>query len=250
MNRRALLGAVGWIAAGGIARAAIRPPPPVSRRLKLFNAHTGETFDGPYRSSDGVIDSAAAELAEFLRDHHSGVEVWMDIGVVDFLWEILNAVGASSATILSAYRTPETNAMLARTTFGVAEHSQHIYARAIDFTIGSALADAMTAARRMRHGGVGWYPRSHFIHVDTGPVRNWDLGDTNLQNLLVNPATGEPRLRNASLTGRPSAPAPRIIQSSQYTNHGVSDELIRSSAYSSDGVKDSLIRPSQYGTSH
>ena len=185
MNRRALLTAMGWfISAGGSARAAIRPPPSVSRRLKLYNVHTKETFDGPYRGPDGVIDSAAAELSEFLRDFHSGVVATIDIAVIDFLWDALNAVGATDATILSAYRTSETNAMLARTTFGVAEHSQHMYARAIDFTIGSRLEEAMAAARAMKRGGVGWYPNSGFIHIDSGPVRNWDLDDTGLGRLL------------------------------------------------------------------
>jgi uncharacterized protein YcbK (DUF882 family) len=250
-SRRALLSAAGWAGASGLARAAIRPPPSESRRLKLFNAHTRESFDGPYRNADGVITAAVTELSELLRDHHSGVAVSIDIGVIDFLWDVLNAVGASAATILSAYRTPETNAMLARTTFGVAEHSQHIYARAIDFTIGSSLGDAMTVARRMQRGGVGWYPRSHFIHVDTGPVRNWDLAETHLQDLLTNPADAErARLRGATLAGRSSPHAPRLVQTSQYAPHGVSSEVIRPSAYGSGGIKDSLVRPSQYAGSH
>ncbi len=253
MNRRTLLGAVGSMVVGGVARAAIRPPASVSRRLKLFNAHTRETFDGPYRGSDGVIASAAADLSEFLRDHHSGVAVSMDMGVIDFLWDVLNAVGTGSATILSAYRTPVTNAMLARTTFGVAEHSEHMFGRAIDFTIGHALAEGAVAARAMRRGGVGWYPRSKFIHVDTGPVRNWSLGNTDLQNLLINPADAhEPHLRSASMTGPARGQAPHAakaesIQPSQYAPDSVGDELIRPSAYSSVGTKDGLIRPSQYG---
>ncbi|HWB51557.1 MAG TPA: DUF882 domain-containing protein [Stellaceae bacterium] len=245
MKRRSVLAALGWAAVGHAAAAAVRAPPPVSgRRLKLYNVHTGETFDGPYRSADGVIDTAAAELSQFMRDHHSGVAAVMDVGVIDFLSDVLAAVGAASATILSAYRTPETNAMLARTTFGVAEHSLHMYARAIDFTVGGAsLERAMTAARAMRRGGVGWYPHSHFIHVDSGPVRNWDLGDADLQRLLLNPANGaRPGLRNAALTGRAHAP-PR----SQYAAAATSNEAIRPSAYTAAGASDRLIRPSPYG---
>jgi len=109
----------------------------------------------------------------------------MDVGVIDFLADILDAVGESSATILSAYRTAETNAMLARTTFGVAEHSQHIYGRALDVSLGSKLAEAMNAARAMQRGGVGWYPHSGFIHIDTGPVRSWTLDETGLDHLLL-----------------------------------------------------------------
>jgi hypothetical protein len=109
----------------------------------------------------------------------------MDVGVIDFLANVLDAVGETKATILSAYRTPETNAMLARTNFGVAENSQHMYGRALDVSLGSRLADAMAAARAMRRGGVGWYPHSGFIHIDTGPVRNWTLDESGLGDLLL-----------------------------------------------------------------
>ena len=251
MNRRALLGAVGWLAISGVARAARNPSPSALQRLKLFNAHTGETFDGPYRAADGIIASAATELSEFLRDFHSGVTVAMDMRVIDFLWDVLSAVGAESATILSAYRTAETNAMLARTNFGVAEHSEHIYGCAIDFTIGSALTDAMIAARGMKRGGVGWYPRSHFIHVDTGPIRNWDLGDGNLQQLLIDPGSGgADGIRTAS-RGRPGLPHPSDAthETSQYGGpDGTKDQLIRPSQYNSTSydVAGGTTRPSQY----
>jgi len=98
----------------------------------------------------------------------------------------MDAVNAQSATILSAYRTPETNAMLARTTFGVADNSQHLYGRALDVHLDTRLEEAMKAARGMERGGVGWYPHSGFFHIDTGPVRNWDLEGKGLGSLLVN----------------------------------------------------------------
>jgi uncharacterized protein YcbK (DUF882 family) len=184
MDRRLLLSIIaGSIALPGMARAV--PLPPSERRaLRLVNAHTGETFDGPYRDDSGVIPSAVADLSVFLRDFHSGEIIAMDMGVVDFLAAVMDATGQSEATILSAYRTRETNEMLARTTFGVAENSQHIYGRALDVHFGSKLAEAMATARAMQHGGVGWYPHSGFMHIDTGPIRNWDLDDTGLGNLL------------------------------------------------------------------
>jgi hypothetical protein len=77
--------------------------------------------------------------------------------------------------------------MLARTIFGVAENSQHLYGRAVDVRFATNLPDAVTVARAMRRGGVGWYPRSGFIHLDTGPVRNWDLDNEGLQDLLITP---------------------------------------------------------------
>src|SRR5215467_5065448 len=116
--------------------------------------------------------------------HNSGAMIGIDVGVIDFLAAAMDAVDAQSATILSAYRTPETNAMLERTTFGVAENSQHLYGRALDIRIGTRLAEAMLAARAMQRGGVGWYPRSGFLHIDTGPVRNWDLDESGLGSLL------------------------------------------------------------------
>jgi hypothetical protein len=74
--------------------------------------------------------------------------------------------------------------MLAKTTFGVADNSQHIYGRALDIRLDSRLEDAMRRARDMRRGGVGWYPRSHFIHLDSGPVRNWTLDGGGFDGLL------------------------------------------------------------------
>jgi len=66
----------------------------------------------------------------------------------------------------------------------VAENSQHIYGKALDIHFGGKLVEAMEAARAMKRGGVGWYPHSGFMHIDTGPVRNWDLDESGLGNLL------------------------------------------------------------------
>jgi len=162
--------------------AAAAPMP--LRRLRLANAHTGESFDGPFRDDLGPIKEAIAELSVFLRDHHSGETMGMDIGVLDFLASVMDAVSATKATILSAYRTRETNAILAKTTFGVADNSQHIYGRALDVRLDSRNEQAMQAARAMLRGGVGWYPRSGFFHLDTGPVRNWTLDGRALDLLL------------------------------------------------------------------
>jgi uncharacterized protein YcbK (DUF882 family) len=184
MDRRLLLSIIaGTVMLPGMARAVPATPPGPSR-LKLSNPHTGESFDGPYRDDNGPIPSAMADLAVFLRDFHSGEIIAMDVGVLDFLSAVMGMTGETGAQILSAYRTRATNEMLARTMFGVAENSQHIYGRALDVHFGAKLAEAMQAARAMQRGGVGWYPNSGFIHIDSGPVRNWDLDDTGLGNLL------------------------------------------------------------------
>jgi uncharacterized protein YcbK (DUF882 family) len=184
MKRRSFLFvATAMIAAPWLAAALPQPPSP--RRLKLVNAHTGETFEGTYRDDKGPIGPVMEELSIFLRDYHSGEKIGIGVGVIDFLADVMDAVGATRATILSAYRTPETNAMLARTTFGVAENSQHLYGRALDVQLPTRLEDAMKAAREMRRGGVGWYPQSGFFHLDTGPLRNWTLAERGLGRLLL-----------------------------------------------------------------
>jgi uncharacterized protein YcbK (DUF882 family) len=153
--------------------------------LRLVDAHTGTTFDSVYRDANGPIPRVVDELCVFLRDQHSGRMTSIDVGVIDFLADVMAATSQTSAVVLSAFRTPETNAMLTRTTFGVAENSQHLYGRALDVRFPARLADAVDAARAMRRGGVGWYPHSGFIHLDTGPVRNWDLDEDGLQDLLI-----------------------------------------------------------------
>ena len=185
MDRRSFLSLVaGCVTWPSMAHAVSRPPLAL-RRLRLVNAHTGETFDGAYRDDKGPIEGVIEELCSFFRDYHSGQKTQIDVGVIDFLADVLDAVGETKATILSAYRTAETNAMLARTTFGVAEHSQHIVGRALDIRLESRLYDAMTRARAMQRGGVGWYPHSSFIHIDTGPIRSWTLDERGLDGLLI-----------------------------------------------------------------
>lgn len=145
------------------------------RRLILRHAHTGETFDGLYRDEVGPIPAAMIDLAIFLRDHHENVTGPVFVETLDFLADVMSNAGASRATILSAYRTKKTNEMLATRLFGVAEKSQHLAGRALDITFDTKLKPAADYARRMARGGVGWYPSSHFIHLDSGPVRSWTI---------------------------------------------------------------------------
>jgi uncharacterized protein YcbK (DUF882 family) len=181
-SRREVLIATGLCVLFG-ARAAAAPSLP--RRLKLRNANTGESFDGPYRDAGGPIPGAIAELGVFLRDHHANKVGPVHVETLDFLADVMAAVGAPEATILSAYRTPETNAMLATYIVGVAEKSQHLLGRALDVTFDANLADARTAALKMARGGVGWYPASNFIHLDTGPLRSWERGGSGIELLFA-----------------------------------------------------------------
>jgi uncharacterized protein YcbK (DUF882 family) len=185
MNRRRFLARTIGLASAPICDAYAVPAASAGFRLRLVDAHTGTSFDGVYRDAKGPIPRVVDELCVFLRDQHSGRMTNIDIGVIDFLAGVMAATGQTSAVVLSAFRTQETNAMLARTTFGVAENSQHLYGRALDVRFPARLADAVDAARAMRRGGVGWYPHSGFVHLDTGPVRNWDLDEEGLQDLLT-----------------------------------------------------------------
>lgn len=184
MDRRLFLAFFGSALATPFQAKALPAPPPV-RRLNLVNAHTGETFSGFYRDADGPIATVMDELAVFLRDFHSGEKRPIDPAVLDFLGDVMDGVGQTKATVLSAYRTRETNAMLAKTTFGVADNSQHIYGRALDIALPAKLEEAMETARKMKRGGVGWYPQSHFIHLDSGPVRTWTLDGSNYDHMVV-----------------------------------------------------------------
>src|SRR5437867_10430311 len=131
MNRRRfLLGAAGLLSASSLGAHAM-PMASGQFRLRLLDAHTGAAFDGAYRDAKGPIARVMDELCVFLRDHHSGGMINIDVGVIDFLADVMAATGQTSAIVLSAFRSHETNAMLARTTFGVAENSQHIYGRAL-----------------------------------------------------------------------------------------------------------------------
>src|ERR1700736_2648388 len=123
MNRRSfLLRAAGLLSAPYSAWAT----PVISGqfRLRLLDAHTGATFDGAYRDAKGPIARVMDELCVFLRDHHSGGIIKIDVGVIDFLADVMAATGQTSAVVLSAFRSHETNAMLARTTFGGAGNSR------------------------------------------------------------------------------------------------------------------------------
>src|SRR3954467_4637990 len=184
MDRRQFLSFIaGTVALPSVANA-LPSAPPQPHRLNLLNAHTKETFSGIYRDDNGPIPRGMDELSVFLLDFHTGEKIGIDVDLLDFLSGVMQSVGQSRATILSAYRTPETNAMLARQGFKPAENSLHLYGRALDVHFGDKLADAMKAARAMQRGGVGWYPVSSFMHIDTGPVRNWDLDHPKLVTLI------------------------------------------------------------------
>jgi len=110
-----------------------------------------------------------------MRDFRTGDTIGMDVGLMDILYRLRTALDSSQPfEIISAYRSPKTNAYLAARSSGVAKHSYHTKGMAIDIRLpGRQLRDVRRAALDLRLGGVGYYPRSNFVHVDTGRVRFW-----------------------------------------------------------------------------
>jgi uncharacterized protein YcbK (DUF882 family) len=144
--------------------------------LLLYNTHTGERLSIVFRRGDQYIPSALAKLDYFLRDHVTNDVRRFDPRLYDILSDLTTAVGHPGAEIdiVCGYRAPSTNAALRAHTSGVAKNSLHIQAEAIDLRMPGV--DTLTlrrAALSLARGGVGYYPHSDFIHVDTGRVRQW-----------------------------------------------------------------------------
>ena len=153
------------------ARAAVG-----ARGLAMVHTHTQERIDLVY-AVDGQYDPAALRsLNRFLRDHYSG-----DVGVIDpqvfeLLHRVQRTLGSGRAfEVISGYRCPATNTQLRETRGGgVAKRSLHMEGRAIDVRLpGVPLTDLRDAALSLRGGGVGFYPREQFVHLDTGRLRSW-----------------------------------------------------------------------------
>jgi uncharacterized protein YcbK (DUF882 family) len=144
--------------------------------LLLYNTHTGERIKIVYRRGEQYLPAALAKLDYFLRDHRTGDIRHFDPNLYDILSDLAASVGRPGAEIdiVCGYRSPSTNEFLRSHTAGVAKNSLHIQAEAIDLRIpGIDTLTLRRAALALARGGVGYYPRSDFIHVDTGRVRQW-----------------------------------------------------------------------------
>jgi uncharacterized protein YcbK (DUF882 family) len=145
------------------------------RAMALHNMHTDEKLHVTYWK-DGAYDRAAwSKINHILRDHYSGDEHPMDIRLMDLLYDLQHRVhNDRPVEIISGYRSPKTNMMLASYSDGVAKNSYHTKGMAIDIRMpGTSLRQVENAALTMRRGGVGYYPDSEFVHVDVGPIRRW-----------------------------------------------------------------------------
>ncbi len=146
------------------------------RDLNLAHLHTREQIGLVYAQGERYLPDALDALNHFLRDHYSGAVGAMDPGLYDQLHRIRGLLGArASYEVISAYRAPDTNERLRQTGGGgVAVRSLHTQGRAIDVRLpGVPLQELRDAALSLRAGGVGYYPKDGFVHIDTGRVRQW-----------------------------------------------------------------------------
>lgn len=173
-----------WLSLGGIVLgaavfpnqllAAVSTPKP--RILRMRNINTGEYFNSEFYTEKGFSLGALRKLDWFMRDKRNDQVHRMDPRLFNKLYRIQSALGLRNAEIqiICGYRSAASNAAMHRRSRGVASNSYHVKGQAIDFRIdGVALSKVRQAAQDLNNGGVGFYPKSNFVHIDTGPVRDW-----------------------------------------------------------------------------
>lgn len=193
LSRRSFLSGAGAVAvvtlsalpakASPIQLASLIPAQAKSqdRYLKFYNQHTGESFEGVYRYADQYIGASLHEINRILRDFRSNEVAQMDPKLLDILFHLNQGIRIKGGNgdnnpyeVISAYRCKKTNDMLRAHGEGVAKNSYHVKGQAIDIRINSfSTKEIKKIALDLQAGGVGYYPSSNFVHVDTGPVRNW-----------------------------------------------------------------------------
>lgn len=167
-------------AACGLATAAhsaseIPDTTPPERQLRLANVNTGEILDVVYWKNGKYIADNVGQLNYFMRDHHVNESALMDKRLYDNLYQLHNVLGTDSRIhVLSGFRTSATNENMRKRSKDVAKRSFHIKGRAVDFYVPGVDNNIIQKeARRLKLGGVGYYTRKHFVHLDTGFPRHW-----------------------------------------------------------------------------
>ena len=145
------------------------------RRLELHNLHTNEREKILFWSGGEYQQGGLQDLNHLLRDHRTGDVYDMDTGLLDLVYDLSTQIGSHKRfEVISGYRSPKTNNALRSKSGGVAKRSFHMQGKAIDLRApGFDLKELKHTAMKMKRGGVGFYPKSGFIHLDTGRVRSW-----------------------------------------------------------------------------
>lgn len=155
--------------------AAVRRQSAYERSLSLRNTHTGESLDMVYWAQGEYLPEALNELNHILRDHRTDEIRPIDTRLLDLLYALGKKLCACNPFhIISGYRSKATNAMLRARRGGVSRNSLHLQGKAADIRLpGCDVSVLKESAMKLRGGGVGYYPRSNFVHVDVGRVRYW-----------------------------------------------------------------------------
>lgn len=187
LDRRSFLG-MGAATLGGVILPALVSPAAAAnfktgvigngaRRLSFRNAHTGESFSGVYRVGNKYLPDAFQQINTVMRDFRTDQSYPMDPRVIDIIYSVQRMTGRQMPLeILSGYRSPQTNNMLRGRSkrSGVAKKSLHMEGRAIDLRMeGFSTKRLRDIAASLRAGGVGYYSKSNFVHLDSGDVRTW-----------------------------------------------------------------------------
>jgi uncharacterized protein YcbK (DUF882 family) len=145
------------------------------RTLPFYCVHTGESLAVEYFAGGQYRPDGLVAVNELLRDFRTDTQHPIDPRLLDLVFALRHAVGSRApVNVVSGYRSRSTNAMLRETGHHVATQSYHLKGRALDFFLPDrSLAQVRRVALAMRGGGVGYYPASNFVHLDTGPVRSW-----------------------------------------------------------------------------
>jgi uncharacterized protein YcbK (DUF882 family) len=144
------------------------------RDVRLYNPNTHETAHVVFFANGSYNRQALHQLNVFLRDHHQNVPHAMDPGLLTLVHDMQKVFEMRQIHVISAYRTPQTNNKLLRQHITEAKNSYHVKGQAVDLRIpGIPINAARDVAKILAVGGVGYYPRANFIHVDTGPIRYW-----------------------------------------------------------------------------
>lgn len=164
---------------GLAATATVAPPRDVraadARQLSFYHTHTQQSLDVIYYQNGDYVESSLDEINLFLKDFRTGDIAEMDPRLLDILYDVRNELDSDGTyEVISAYRSPKTNEMLRGKSSGVARNSQHLLGNAIDVRLrGVPTQDLRDTALEMKRGGVGYYQKSDFVHMDTGRVRRW-----------------------------------------------------------------------------
>ena len=145
------------------------------KRLSFYHTHTGKKLDVTFARGDEFIQPALKEINDFLSDFRTGDATEIDPELLNLIYDIRESLGSKGRfEVISAYRSPKTNDMLRSRGSGVAKNSQHLKGKAIDIRLDDVeLPKLRDAALAQKRGGVGYYAKSNFVHIDTGRVRRW-----------------------------------------------------------------------------